>query len=613
MGRRLGLVIGINSYQDSAFQPLQYAETDARAIAQWLVNTQGGNWSPADVQLVQGAYATRELVETLITQLCVNVAGPGDIVFVYFAGYTFLDNMNGDGYLALANTRYQQPDTGIHLPTLTQQSMGRSRADHAVFLFDCFQAGQSWSKWRIAPYDNKPLIGPNVLNALQQTGNHLILCSCRGNEFAREAGEKNLGVFAHRMILGLCGPASDPATGQITLQRLHSFLFSSLREQQRPQLFGQELTPLVLVGDMPAAPIAIQQSGQLPHIQSGQLPAAFSPGVPQSPSLQAATVGILMSQSPQSATTVAEMSQLSQMSPTTSGQLALSAAAEQQCEMLLRQAQQFIQQQNPAAAFNLVEQALLVAPNNTSALMLKGQLLGTAGRFQEALNAVEQILRIDPDNALGWSMQAALLSNMGQYQMALQAVEHSLELDPNNPETYSVKTCIMGQIAAYQSQSNSKKLVVPLPKKREGSFVIDMGLQVLGLILGIVGAGLPILLQPTSPTLPLILAFILQSLGLAILCINAARGSYLYGISRFFLTFITSCIAAAILGTEAFLGEAHKIGTGRIYAIILHHTELMVPLLFSGIWLAAAAIIPLLVGFFGFISGLIVGMRRKNR
>ena len=271
-----------------------------------------------------------------------------------------------------------------------------------------------------------------------------------------------------------------------------------------------------------------------------------------------------MSQAPQSATVTAQMSQLS---PSTSGQLALSSVAEQQCEMLLRHAQQSIQQQNPAAAFNYVDQALLVAPTNTSALMLKGQLLGTAGRFQEALNVVEQILRIDPGNALGWSIRAALLSNMGQYQMALQAVEHSLELDPNNPETYSVKTSIMDQIAAHQSQSNSKKLVISPPKKREGPFVIDMGLQVLGLILGIVGAGLPIL----QPAFPLILAFILQSLGLAILCINAARGSYLYGFSRVFLTFITNCIAAAILVTGAFLGGVNKIGTGRIYAIILHH------------------------------------------
>ncbi len=594
MGRRLGLVIGINSYQDGNFQPLRYAETDSRAIAQWLVNTQGGNWAPADVQLVQGEYATRELVETLITQLCVNVAVPGDSVLVYFAGHSFLDNANGEGYLALANTRYQHPNTGIHLPTLIQQSMGQSRADHVVFMFDYFQTGQVWSKQRMTPYDNRPLIGPNVLNALQQTGNRLVLCSCRGNEFAPETGEKSLGVFTYRMILGLCGPASDPATRQITLQRLHSFLFNSLGEQHRPQLFGREITPLVLVGDMPATPLALQYSGQLPHIQSGQLPAAsFAPGVSQSQPLKAATA-------------------TAQLSPSTSGQFTLSAAAEQQSEMLLRQARQLIQLQNPTEALKYVEQALVVAPSNTSALILKGQLLGTEGRFQAALSTVEQLLRVDSNNALGWSMRAALLSNMGQYQMALQAIEHSLELDPNNPETYSVKTSIMGQIATQQSKSSSKKLVIPPQKKRDvgpASLFIALGLLFLGLLLGIAGVGLPIV----QPRLPIILAFVLQSLGLAILCVNAARGSYFYGFSRFFLTFITSIIIAATLGVGAFIGGVNKIGTGRVYGMILHNPPLLTPLLFFGLWLAAAAAIPLILAIFAYLAGVIVGVRRRKR
>src|SRR2546423_7190024 len=103
MGRRLGIIVGANSYLDSAFKPLQYAETDARALAQWLVNTKGGNWVPSDVQMVQGTYATRELVESMITQVCVNMAEPGDVVLVYFGGHAFVDERSGEGYLAFAN------------------------------------------------------------------------------------------------------------------------------------------------------------------------------------------------------------------------------------------------------------------------------------------------------------------------------------------------------------------------------------------------------------------------------------------------------------------------------------------------------------------------------
>jgi hypothetical protein len=136
-----------------------------------------------------------------------------------------------------------------------------------------------------------------------------------------------------------------------------------------------------------------------------------------------------------------------------------------------------------------------------------------------------------------------------------------------------------------------------------------MGMQIVGLALGIAGAGLPIF----QPRLPFILALVLQSLGLAILCINAARGSFLYGFARFLLTLLTSGIIAAILAAGAILGGVNKIGTGRVYTMILHKPVLLVPLLFLGIWLAAAAAVPLLLGFCSFIAGLIVGVRRRKR
>src|SRR5437016_8414151 len=191
--------------------------------------------------------------------------------------------------------------------------MARSQASQVVSIFDCFQTAQSWSKQRMSPYDFRPLMGPTVLNALQQTSDRLILCSCRGNEFTPEAREKKLGVFAYRMIVGLCGPASDPASKQVTLQRLNGFLFKSLDEQHRPQLFGQERTPVVLVGDM--APLATQQTGQ-----PAQSPAASSPAG------QTAATDELTGQALQSAIATA------QMSPTTSGQLQLSAA-DRQCAL----------------------------------------------------------------------------------------------------------------------------------------------------------------------------------------------------------------------------------------------------------------------------------------
>lgn len=621
MGRRLALIVGINSYQDASFQSLHYAENDARAIAQWLVNIKGGNWSPPDVQHVQGAYATHELIESLIIRLCTQNAGPGDLVLIYFAGHAFIDATSGDGYLALANTNVQQPGTAIHLPTLIQQSMGRSRAAHVVFILDCFQNGRAWNMRRATPFDAKPLLGPHILNALQHTGNRLILSSCRGNEEAPEAGEKSLGRFTYNMILGLCGPASDPTTKQITLQRLHAFLSQTVGEQQRPQLFGQESTPLVLVGEMPTPAVLSKlantpppptQSSQSSPIQS----ASFTPLQTSGPSFQqGASYAPIVQPFPvtpmptQPSTQAASTAQLSPTSPITSGPLIISEA-EQQSTMLLRQARHLVQMQNPGEAFTVLEQALRIAPNNVPALILQGQLLGSIGKSEEALYCVEKALQIDATNALGWSLQAALLTNTGQYQTALQAIERSLELDPSNPKSYSIKTSIMGHLAAAQSQGQSKRFTA-VAKQNSGptSFFRGAGIHLLGLIAGIAGTLLPIL----QPHVPIMVAFLLQSLGLAILCVNAVYGSYAHGFFRFVFTLFISILTAAILGGVAFIGGLNKIGQGRIYVVLQNNPTLLVPLLIFGLWLAVAAALPPIAALFAFIGGLIIGVRRKQR
>src|SRR5947209_17851795 len=126
--------------------------------------------------------------------------------------------------------------------------------------------------------------------------------------------------------------------------------------------------------------------------------------------------------------------------------------------MLLRHARHLVRMRKPGEAFHLVEHVLQIAPTNTSALILKGQLLGTVGRFSEAELAINQALQLEPNNALVWSMRAAVLTNTGQYQLALEAVERSLELEPDNPETHAIKTTIMDQLAMAQHQEDSKKV-----------------------------------------------------------------------------------------------------------------------------------------------------------
>jgi tetratricopeptide (TPR) repeat protein len=595
LGKRLGLIIGINKYQDIAFQPLQFAENDARALAQWLVNSRGGNWNPSDLQLLLGAQATSELTETLIMQFCLKVADPGDLVFLYFAGHAFLDETNGEGYLAFANTHFQQVSTGLSIHSLVNEAMLRSRAAQIVLVLDCFQTGPTWSRRRTSPFDFKPLPGPRLQNTLQRTQGRLLYCSCRGNEYAPEVGEKNIGKLLYHMIVGLSGPATDPISGQATLQYLHAFLSSSLDDQHQPQVFGQEHRPIVLVGDMPSF-LYRQENISTSSLSSA---AQSSPMVSQLISNQPAEYH---SQYPVNIASA-------QMSPSTSGQLSIEILEQnrkQQCMKLLHQARQQVQMQNVLEALNTIENILRMAPDYIDALILKGQLLGTIGLFQDALPVANQVVQLDPSNALGWSLCATLLVNIGQLHEASAAIDRSIALNPNNPEALTIRDAILANLARnslVEQDARSQSESISAGKQGGAkSFLLGAVIQIFALFVGAIGASILIV----RPQLPIIIAFLLESLALAILCVNAARGAYLYGIKRLLLTFVISLLALGILG------GLYRFGYRWFITKVIAFPPLIVPVLFLGFWLVAAAVLPLLVAMGGLISGIIVRVRRKG-
>ena len=595
MGRRLGLFVGLNNYQDPTFRPLQYAETDAKAFPQWLVDPRGGAWNPADVSITVGLEATKERLEAQLMQICVHAAEPGDLILIYFAGHAFVDDASGEGYLAGSNTIYSQPASAIHFASLVRQAMASSRAAQVILMLDCFQTGIAWNQRRSSPFDFQPLVGPTTQQVLQQSSGRIVYCSCRGNDLAPEVGEKGLGTVLYRTIIGLSGPAKDPATGQSTLQQLYTYTTSKTGAQ--PQIYGQEARPIVLVGALPefapavpsfaATRTSASSTGQFTYQGVGE----NRPLIEQAAPYAGATA-------------------TNQLSPATSpsGQLSLSVMElnrQQQCMKLILQARQAIQMQNISEALGLVEQVLQMNPTYIDGLTLKGQILGSTGRFQEALTTVAQLLNLDPNNALAWSMQAALLMNMGRPVEASTAIDRSLALNPQNPEAQAIRESINANLmrspdSTWQSASSASQ-GKPVQENAK-SFLLSAALQIFALFMGSGGAALLVL----QPHIPIIIGFALESFGLALLCILAARGAFLYGIGRLVVTIVFCLLSVGILG------GVYKIGYTPLIHKIVAFPPLIVPVLFLAFWLAASAILPLLLGIGGFIGGLIVGVRRKQ-
>lgn len=595
MGKRLGIIIGINNYQDTAFQPLKFAENDARALAQWLVNSRGGNWNPSNVQLLLGDQATSKLTESLIIQSSLKMADPDDLIFIYFAGQVFVDKTNGNGYLAFGDTYMPQSSNALSLPSLFNQAILPSRAAQIVLVIDSFQTGSVWNNNKTSLFDFKPLLGPTLLNPLKQTQGRLLYCSCRGNESAPEVGEKSLGKLLYHMIVGLSSQ-SDSVSGQLTLQNLHAFLLSSLNVQHQPQVFGQEQRPIVLVGDMPIFGYRQESISSPPISSTVQYSNVASPA--------------MSNKGPEDFSQSAISTANAQMSSATSGQ-SLTETLEQnrhnQCAKMLNQAQQQVQMQNIPEALNTLEDILQIAPEFVDALILKAQLLGTIGYFQEALIAAKQVVQVDSSNALGWNIYATLLANLGQLHEASSAIDRSLALNPNNPEALALRDVILTNMPRISFAEQDLRLQsTSTPASKEGgvkSFFISATIQISALFVGMIGASILII----RPQLPIIVAFFLESIALAILCVNAAIGTYLYGIKRFLLILTISLLTLGIVGV------LYRFGYHWLINRVIALPPLIVPVLFLGLWLVTAAILPLLLAFGGLFSGIIIGTRRKHK
>jgi len=422
-------------------------------------------------------------------------------------------------------------------------------------------------------------------------------CACRGNDMAPEVGEKGLGAALYRAIVGLSGPVKDPVTRQITLQQLYSYTSGKASPQHQPQIFGQEARPIVLVGELPAFSPVVPSfvSARTSASSTGQF--TFQ-GVGESGPLVEEPVRY------------AGVATTDQLSPSTnpSSQLSLSVLElnrQQQSMKLVLQARQAIAIQNISEALGLVEQVLQMNPTYVDALTLKGQVLGSTGRFQEALATVEQLLQIDPNNSLAWSLQAALLMNTGRSMEASSAIERSLALNPQNPEAQAIRESIQASLTRPSDstwQSPASTIQTTPTRENAKSFLLSAALQIFALLLGSAGAALLVL----QPHVPIIAGFVLESLGLSLLCTLAARGAFRYGALRFCFTILLCLISAGALAA------VYKLGYSRLIAKIVLFPPLIVPVLFLVFWLIAAAVLPLLLATGGFIGGALLGVRKKQ-
>jgi hypothetical protein len=218
-GARYAVIIGVSRYRDPQISGLNFAERDAEAIRDFLVDPNGGGVPLANLRYLVNENATFANIRSALFDFLAK-PGPDDLAFVYFAGHGTNDqNKRPDNYYLLGydTDRKNIGGTGVPMWDL-QVAFERTLQASVVSIVDSCHSGA---------------IGQTVPNMANQRWINLgygrdraIITASDINEYSREGPQwgGGHGVFTYFLLQGLKGGADRNQDHQITVGELFDFV-----------------------------------------------------------------------------------------------------------------------------------------------------------------------------------------------------------------------------------------------------------------------------------------------------------------------------------------------------------------------------------------------------
>lgn len=238
-GRKFGLIVGVSQYQfnDAGLINLQFADADARAVRDFLLEPNGGGFNAADIIYMENAGATSGAVRDALTRLLPK-AGPNDLVFIYIASHGSPDPFDPQKlYFLMNDTKVANlPRTGLGMFEIQEVLDHLVRAQRVVVFIDaCHSAGIAETK--LVTGRQLERLENNVFNLyasrLYRDTGRAVLTSSDINEISEEGKHwgGGHGVFTWALLEGLRGNADANKDQVVTAGELFNYASSRVRQE----------------------------------------------------------------------------------------------------------------------------------------------------------------------------------------------------------------------------------------------------------------------------------------------------------------------------------------------------------------------------------------------
>lgn len=220
------VVVGINEYKARSIDPLSYALSDVRQVAQVLPSL---GFPEGQIQVLENESATKENITKAIYNNMAQMTD-NDRLLIFFAGHGEVTKLPGgdEGYLL----PYDADPTNLRFSSLPMYEFARIGrhllAKHILLVLDSCFSGYAARRTSAASAPEEP-----TSDEMRQRVVEVLTAGTSGQQAAEEDGH---GIFTRAFLKGLAGDA-DPKGRGLTALKLGVYIKEQLDEtSQSPQV-----------------------------------------------------------------------------------------------------------------------------------------------------------------------------------------------------------------------------------------------------------------------------------------------------------------------------------------------------------------------------------------
>ena len=234
IGKRYGLFIATNEYQDPKWTALKNPVYDARELRKELEDNYG-----FDIKLLENP--TRREIISILNEYSKKQFNKNDQLVLLFAGHGYYDANGNEGYLVTKDSRYVDMDYESSYISFTSlvRSIKNFKAEHMLLLADACHAGaiceNSLTRGGEGLYD-KLSHGRRVQNHLENP-NRIIITSGRKDQKVYDGVEGKNSPFMASVLQAL--RSSEAKSGALSYHQLMEYI----KQMQKTQATVGRLFP----------------------------------------------------------------------------------------------------------------------------------------------------------------------------------------------------------------------------------------------------------------------------------------------------------------------------------------------------------------------------------